>query len=706
MKTVTRCRIAILLSLVLAVSVIPQNVFAASTTKTVSTQKGLDKALASESTKKIIIETDKNKTLTVDEAANPNVALVVDAAFATVNVNAKVKKLTVQRADGISVMGNIGTLKLEGEAGLIELDKDALIKKIRIDADDFKLSLKNSGSISHININAPGASASIIMQGDSELGKIYVNKKAELNLSGEASSKVGITVKPAAEGTRIVASDPINLNLYAGADLTLKGGAEYSKISLKNEGSTISLTNNTLGKITITDAEGSKTTVAKGESTEVITGLKEEDKEEDKKEDKSESEKEDIAKETEKKTIIPIEISPDPITPAEPQVTDEINTYGDNTYRVVTTFAQNNSSIKVNEKYYIPDTGDLAVMLEYDNSGTKVSHRYDYNYGPNAVVTREVYCDADGNFHYDIKSSNPTDHPHYAKYVYTDLYSGTISTCFNIADSLEGLEPTMMLSSMMDNCKSSEKLDNVNLKPDSDMGDVPSADSAIEFSKVEYSNGKKTQETYKYYANVTDFNNDDNVLRTVTKTYNGGTLTTTVTTATNNRLLVEKTETGNTKTIARYEDGKIRSKTIITYTDGGLVDTKEDLSYYPGGQKLNTSILYASQDGTLANMLEVKNEHFEYNDSGAMTKQETSEYNRNVVPNTINYTIIFYEAGSQAKKIVCEYQSDNTAWYLWTQKEYSNTTGTFSETAHYEHVNGDFEVLYLYPNYYGKAQTP
>ena len=293
------------------------------TSITVSTQEELVKALKSGRYKKITIKTDAKISFTLAaKYSNGDLKIVVNAKNATFNSKGTVGSIVVNEAKTVKEYASGNNITVNDENLTIKTMEGASVETLKIASETGEVKLVNNGEIGRVDVTGESR---VAVEQNGSVGRLYVAAAAEIGVTGTSEEKLAVTVKPEAAGAAVKSELPVKVNAYADVDLQLEKGAENSAVTLKNEDAGVKLENNTDKKVTVTDSDGEKQTVKKGEDltsdnyvgkpeetddgTEGETSgtpsdgtevdkKEDEDKEEEKKEDKEEEKKDDTTTET------------------------------------------------------------------------------------------------------------------------------------------------------------------------------------------------------------------------------------------------------------------------------------------------------------------------------------------------------------------------------------------------------------------------
>ncbi len=279
------------------------------TSITVSTQEELVKALKSGKYKKITIKTDAKVSFTLaSKYSNSDLKIVVDAKNATFNSKGTVGSIVVNEAKTVKEYASGNNITVNDEKLTFKAMEGASVEKLKIASETGEVKVVNNGEIGRVDVTGE---SKVDVEQNGSVGRLYVAAAAEIGVTGTSEEKLAVTVKPEAAGAAVKSELPVKVNAYADVDLQLEKGAENSAVTLKNEDAGVKLENNTDKKVTVTDSDGEKQTVKKGEDLtsdnyvgkpdepETTEGTvteqpkEEEQKEEEKKEEEKEEEKKD-----------------------------------------------------------------------------------------------------------------------------------------------------------------------------------------------------------------------------------------------------------------------------------------------------------------------------------------------------------------------------------------------------------------------------
>ncbi len=268
MKQVLQRLVVLVAALALVFGVLPSDGALAAKKKsktsiTVSTQEELVKALKSGKYKKITIKTDAKVSFTLaSKYSNSELKIVVDAKNATFNSKGTVGSIVVNEAKTVKEYASGNNITVNDEKLTFKAMEGASVEKLKIASETGEVKLVNNGEIGRVDVTGE---SKVAVEQNGSVGRLYVAAAAEIGVTGTSEEKLAVTVKPEAAGAAVKSELPVKVNAYADVELQLEKGAENSAVTLKNEDAGVKLENNTDKKVTVTDSEGEKQTVKKGE---------------------------------------------------------------------------------------------------------------------------------------------------------------------------------------------------------------------------------------------------------------------------------------------------------------------------------------------------------------------------------------------------------------------------------------------------------
>ena len=238
-------------------------VSAASGEIVVKTKKQLVKAMKNKSAATIIFRTDRKTNFiipTIENSANKK--LVMEAPNARAFNKATFKTITLNKSEYFNERGNDNSLYIKGDGVKLTVSKGIEAKKVSITATDVIVKVASDANVGDIICNKKAAEITVAVEKNAE-ANITIKKQADLVVQGDKTADIKIV--PKAPNTKITTSAPIDIVVEKDVDLQLEKGAEDSAVTLKNKDAGVKLENNTDKKVTVTDSDGKKQTVKKGE---------------------------------------------------------------------------------------------------------------------------------------------------------------------------------------------------------------------------------------------------------------------------------------------------------------------------------------------------------------------------------------------------------------------------------------------------------
>jgi uncharacterized repeat protein (TIGR02543 family) len=209
----------------------------------VTSQIGLNKALADKNITSITIKTSAEKNITIPNKAYKTKTLIVNGSNLTLSNGGLFKAV---------IITNAKTLTEKAKSNSITVNDKKLSLTIKTKSAPKELIFAKAGTKSELTI-------------DGTVKKLIISKTANLTLKGETSQSVSVWIKESAGETNITSSLPIKVSSDTDAKITLRKGAEKSTITLAQNTSSISVVNKTGKSITVNTPEG-KSSVAAGKT--------------------------------------------------------------------------------------------------------------------------------------------------------------------------------------------------------------------------------------------------------------------------------------------------------------------------------------------------------------------------------------------------------------------------------------------------------
>ncbi len=220
----------------------PTDVYAATKTVTVSTQKDLNAALKDNKIKKIIIKSPSKKSFTIKKGSYKKKTLIVNGAKLNVTNAGKFQSITIKDA--------------------LKYTEAAKNNAVKVTDDKLSLVIESNAVVRSVELAKTGAKDSLVVDGT--LKALNITKKSDVTLKGDTQKAVPVTVN-AKDST---VSSQIKVKIETSVDLKAEfgAGAEGSKITCAADGIKLDVTNNSGASVWITDKTGNITEVKAGES--------------------------------------------------------------------------------------------------------------------------------------------------------------------------------------------------------------------------------------------------------------------------------------------------------------------------------------------------------------------------------------------------------------------------------------------------------
>ena len=196
----------------------------------------------------------KQAVLNVEGDKTADIKIVSQAADTKITTSAPVDIVAEKNVDVV----------LEKGCGSVSVDsiEGASVETLTIAEDSGEVKIINNGEIGELDVTGE---SKVDVEQNGSVGILNVEAAAQIGITGTSEEKLAVTVKPEAAGAAVKSEVPVKVNAYSDVDLQLEKGAEDSAVTLKNEDAGVKLENNTDKKVTVTDSDGEKQTVKKGE---------------------------------------------------------------------------------------------------------------------------------------------------------------------------------------------------------------------------------------------------------------------------------------------------------------------------------------------------------------------------------------------------------------------------------------------------------
>jgi hypothetical protein len=211
----------------------------------VKTQTDLNKALSSDKFTQITLSSEVETEFTIDEGNYENINLVINAPkaeiknfalFKTINIQALKDNTWYENAKGNTF--NITSIKIR-----IVVNGIAEVKEIFLNQEDTEVNLDVDGIIQ----------------------KLTIRRSSLVNFTGDGDM-LPITIEKTAEGSKIVSSIPIDVEVDGNAEFIFNAGSEGSKVNKSNKTIELKVENNSKQDITITTNHTNEEVIHSGES--------------------------------------------------------------------------------------------------------------------------------------------------------------------------------------------------------------------------------------------------------------------------------------------------------------------------------------------------------------------------------------------------------------------------------------------------------
>lgn len=229
-------------ALVASTVVTQPSVASAAPTKTVTvkTQKQLNAALKDKTVTEVVIKTDKNVTLKIEDRKYSKISLTVSSPKATINNYGDFKKITVNdgktftdRGDGNNILvKDKNSLKLV--AGKQSSDTDITVSKY---AKNGKLTIVNNGDVDTINIKAANT---VVVRGNAKKTQPTITVNAA-NVDLTTAMNANVVLNKSATLTVANGAELGSLKVNANADITVAKGASVAKVTIAKKASEVNL---------------------------------------------------------------------------------------------------------------------------------------------------------------------------------------------------------------------------------------------------------------------------------------------------------------------------------------------------------------------------------------------------------------------------------------------------------------------------------
>ncbi len=227
-------------------------------------QQELDQALADPRNLEILFQTEESVAITIPAGNYPELSLIIDAPYADVFNYAKYKSVTINRISSNTWTENTtgNSFYISAVSSHLIIAERAEVERIELSQSNSTLAIENAGKIEMITLAADSTIVSI--DDNKTIESVVISKKTNLNLLGKATEPVQMDIGYDADGTVINTTIPLNIKSYGSVTLDCQEGAESTTLAMKNNTKTTVVSNHTTEDMTVEEASGTQTTIAKG----------------------------------------------------------------------------------------------------------------------------------------------------------------------------------------------------------------------------------------------------------------------------------------------------------------------------------------------------------------------------------------------------------------------------------------------------------
>lgn len=237
------------------------------TTKTVATQAQLNAALKNKKITSLTIATNKNVNFTIPNGTYKNVALIVDAPKADVTNNGTFKSILVKDVKSSTwhekATGNRITVR-DVDANIV-VEKGAVVDAMSFTTKNSKAKLQINGEVKQVKTTKDN---NVDVTVDGTLGTLALNSGSDVTLGGATKDSVKVTTNKNSTDAKLSTSVKVGVETGVKITVVLQKGAEGSSVTITVKDVTITLTNSTEEKVTVTTPSGT-TEVKTGETVAV-----------------------------------------------------------------------------------------------------------------------------------------------------------------------------------------------------------------------------------------------------------------------------------------------------------------------------------------------------------------------------------------------------------------------------------------------------
>ncbi len=257
--------LVLVIALALIIGTFPKEVYAASKTIVVTSQKELNKALKSGKYTKITISNVEGK-ITIPKGDYSNISLVINAPNATIKNKAVTKKITINDAKKFTEFAQNNTISIKDDKLTFQTDAKAEIKLLGVAKEGADVKIVNKGAVEKVNISK---NSNVKITQNGTLDKLVLKTEATVNLDGSTETSTAVVINKKAGGASISTSISVEVETNANATIGLEKGAEGSKIDIKSTKASVEVQNDTEDKVEISKANNKVETVDSGEDLQI-----------------------------------------------------------------------------------------------------------------------------------------------------------------------------------------------------------------------------------------------------------------------------------------------------------------------------------------------------------------------------------------------------------------------------------------------------
>lgn len=221
----------------------------------VTTQEELDQAL-SNNRLNIVIRTELEQEITIEEGSYPDTLLIVDAPFTTVINNAFFGNIIINQiaANTWEENGNGNKFYINSATTHIIVGEEANVSTIENVQYYSTLAMEVYGSVDTIMLNAASSITSIMIDGS--VGELIVYTQTNLSLSGKTAQFANVTFESGSGDSIFTSSVKTIGYVYTGIEAEFLEGAENSQLYVYSSNARNVISNNTGETVSIIPSNG------------------------------------------------------------------------------------------------------------------------------------------------------------------------------------------------------------------------------------------------------------------------------------------------------------------------------------------------------------------------------------------------------------------------------------------------------------------